>query len=129
MSENTPLPIPERAIYGFVLYLGTYLGFALYLVWAFVREEWLQSIGITYLPQRYWLVAGPVYLLVAFLIVVWFYFAHYLKSTPSLDSINTIADEHSRFLVDQEMTDSSMPPLADVPIYQVNKKLYLLDNY
>ncbi|XP_068753559.1 phosphatidylinositol N-acetylglucosaminyltransferase subunit P-like isoform X2 [Montipora capricornis] len=92
MVENSPCPSPERAIYGFVLYLGTYFGVGLYFIWACVPEEWLQSIGITYLPQRYWVLAGPIYLCAALLFIVVFYVSYNLTITVPLDSINTITE-------------------------------------
>ncbi|KAJ7393570.1 hypothetical protein OS493_006555 [Desmophyllum pertusum] len=126
MSGHSPSPTPERAIYGFVLYLGTYFGFGLYFIWACVPEEWLHSIGITYLPQRYWVLAGPIYLCVTFLFLVVFYVAYNFTITLPLDSINTITDKHARY-VDHEtkpVPAGSVPPLHDIPLSQVSKVLY-----
>ncbi|XP_046850614.1 phosphatidylinositol N-acetylglucosaminyltransferase subunit P-like isoform X2 [Xenia sp. Carnegie-2017] len=52
MAEHSPSPTPERAIYGFFLYITTYLVFGLYIMWAFLPDSILNYIGITYLPQR-----------------------------------------------------------------------------
>lgn len=126
MPEHSPSPTPERAVYGFVLYLGTYFGLGLYFIWACVPEEWLHSIGITYLPQRYWVLAGPIYLCVAFVFAVLFYIAYNFTITLPPDSINTITDQHAQYINEEKISVplGSVPPLYDIPLSQVNRALY-----
>lgn len=63
MPEHTPAPTPSRAVYGFVMFLSFNIFFILYLVWAIVPEEYFERIGIDFLPQRYWAVSVPIYIL------------------------------------------------------------------
>ncbi|XP_038061922.1 phosphatidylinositol N-acetylglucosaminyltransferase subunit P-like [Patiria miniata] len=126
MADINPSPTPERAIYGFVLYLSSIFGFALYCVWAFVPEKWLHSIGLTYWPQKYWALAIPTYISVGFVFVLVFFVAFNLINAPSLDSVKTVTDAQTRPVdPDTTLQPSAAPTVTDIPISEVNRRLYL----
>jgi hypothetical protein len=77
---------PSYEYYGFVMYLISFVAFGIYLIWAYVPDEILHSLGITYYPNRYWALAMPVWIMT----FVWFVFISFMTinmmNTPSFDS-------------------------------------------
>ncbi|ELR14751.1 uncharacterized protein ACA1_391080 [Acanthamoeba castellanii str. Neff] len=66
-------------VYGFVAWIATGLTFVAYVLWAFLSEEWLEWLGVTYYPSKHFL----------------FYTAfNWAFSTP-LDARTTLTDEHT----------------------------------
>ncbi|XP_070560462.1 phosphatidylinositol N-acetylglucosaminyltransferase subunit P-like [Ptychodera flava] len=121
---SNPSPTPERAIYGFVLYLASIIGFGLYLIWAYVPESWLTYAGLTYWPQKYWALAGPTYFTMALLFAYIFYIGYNFTITQPLDSMNTITDEHARPINGDCQPAGAIPQIGDLSISEVNQRLY-----
>lgn len=60
-------------------------------------EEWLEYLGITCLPRRYWALAVPVFLLTVLTVFAFLiYPALGLCMTPDIDDLRTIIDSKSR---------------------------------
>ncbi|KAI9560194.1 hypothetical protein GHT06_014208 [Daphnia sinensis] len=120
-SETRNTPAPYRAIYGFVLWIISYVFLIIYIVWAFVPEEWLHVFGLTYWPQKYWAVAIPAYIFFGLLL---FGFVIYpsinLLITPPLNDFRTVTDEDATF-----SAGKGIAPITDVPLVDVCEKLYL----
>ena len=59
---SSPSPTPERAIYGFVMYLFSVILIGIYVVWAVVPEQTLYSLGLTYWPEKHWVLSAPMFM-------------------------------------------------------------------
>lgn len=96
MPEHTPAPTPSRAIYGFVIFLLFQTLFVLYVLWAFIPTAVHEYFGITELPNKYFALYIPIFLLTA---VTLFAFCIYpsfsLIMTPNINDINTITDKNA----------------------------------
>eukprot|EP00123_Amoebidium_parasiticum_P006789 comp17657_c0_seq1/m.17445 comp17657_c0_seq1/g.17445 ORF comp17657_c0_seq1/g.17445 comp17657_c0_seq1/m.17445 type:complete len:173 (-) comp17657_c0_seq1:310-828(-) len=118
---------PSREIYGFVLYVASWLAFVVYLIYGFTPDPVLHSWGITYYPQKWWAIAVPTYLCSLYVFIQVFYVALNMMRTPPLDSMATLVDEYTC----SEATETtwpqdaeSIPPIVDIPIGRVNGVLY-----
>ncbi|KAJ2957508.1 hypothetical protein NQZ79_g6790 [Umbelopsis isabellina] len=148
----TTTKMPTYEYYGFVMYLVSFvvLGMyhpsgkiyysttiptnteclftGIYLIWAYVPDEILHSLGITYYPSRYWALAVPVWIMT----LVWFIFISFmsinLMNTAPFDSFTCITDEHANILTSspnqKEHPEDYIPELHDIPISIVNAMLY-----
>ncbi|ORZ16731.1 PIG-P protein, partial [Lobosporangium transversale] len=63
---------------------------AMYLGWAYLPKEVLDSMGITYYPSKYWSLALPIWLFVLIIYLYIAFFAINLYNTAPFDSFNTI---------------------------------------
>ncbi|CAH1414629.1 unnamed protein product [Lactuca virosa] len=97
----------------------------IFLVWAYVPDPWLHSIGIFYYSSKYWALALPAYALVIIATILIFYIGLNFMATPSPSSFNSIFDENSREPVccDSvlEEDDRHIEPYSDIGIDQINE--------
>lgn len=92
--------VPTYEYYGFALYVGSWVGFLLYLVWSYTPSPILHQMGLRYYPNRWWSLAIPsmlvmttVYIYVALLS----YNVEYL--TLPMQSVECMVDEAAQIAV------------------------------
>ncbi|XP_012555156.2 phosphatidylinositol N-acetylglucosaminyltransferase subunit P isoform X1 [Hydra vulgaris] len=83
--QHAPWPTPSRAIYGFVLYVLTYVIFGFYIIWALLPDSCLNYIGLTYLPSRHWVITFPFLCCTLVAIVYVGYNVNYWSNLPKFD--------------------------------------------
>ncbi|TEB23383.1 PIG-P-domain-containing protein [Coprinellus micaceus] len=137
-AQQLTWPPPEHRsrapeFYGFVAWTSTYLLFVIYLLWAFLPDELIIWLGVTWYPNREWAILVPAWSIVAVLFTYFVYFALALRGTPPLDDINSITDGHALYPKPQGGTHNTylaatelnvIPELYDIPISLVNRVLY-----
>uniref|UniRef100_A0A0E0NYQ3 PIG-P domain-containing protein n=2 Tax=Oryza rufipogon TaxID=4529 RepID=A0A0E0NYQ3_ORYRU len=118
-------------VYGFVGSITTVIATTVYLVWAYMPERCLRSLGITYYPSRYWALAVPSFVIVATALCMVVYVGFNFLATPPPTSFNTIFDEYSRERTmfdpananatgEEEEVERPIEPISDISIDQIN---------
>ncbi|KAK4414331.1 Phosphatidylinositol N-acetylglucosaminyltransferase subunit P [Sesamum alatum] len=92
-GEHGPKP---SEVYGFVGSITTVVSTVVFIIWAYVPDSWLHSIGIYYYPSRYWALAVPTYFSVTVALAIGFYIGVNFMATPPPTSLNSMFDEFSR---------------------------------
>lgn len=115
-------------IYGFVMWVTSYVLFAVFILWAYLPDSALHSVGITYYPSKYWALALPAWFTMTLAFALVFYCGYNLYSTNPLESRSTIKDQFSRYMDKAELRALedrySIPEIADLSINTVNKLMY-----
>ncbi|XP_027343758.1 phosphatidylinositol N-acetylglucosaminyltransferase subunit P isoform X2 [Abrus precatorius] len=110
-------PKPSE-VYGFVGSITTVVA----------TESWLQSVGISYYPSRYWALAVPTYVMVTIVLMLGFYIGLNFISTPSPASLNTVFDEFSRDPLSLESSlegeEKPIEPISDIGIDRINDLMF-----
>lgn len=127
-QDHSPSPTPERAVYGFVFYLASFVCFAVYVIWAYIPDPWLHCIGLTYWPQKYWAVAVPVYICMTIILAFVAYTGLILLKTAPITDVSTITDDKAVYSSEFDKNPDCLPPLQDLDISTVNRLLYNEDN-
>ncbi|XP_076958424.1 phosphatidylinositol N-acetylglucosaminyltransferase subunit P-like isoform X3 [Bidens hawaiensis] len=91
-------PNPSE-VYGFVGAISTVVATVIFMVWAYVPDPWLHSIGIFYYPSKYWALALPTYVMVTVVTMLLFYIGLNFMSTPPPTSLNSIYAKIRRALI------------------------------
>ncbi|CAL9236180.1 unnamed protein product [Arabidopsis halleri] len=121
-------PKPSE-VYGFVGSISTVVATVIFLIWAYVPDKLLESIGIHYYPSRYWVLAMPTYLMVTLMLALAFYIGLNFIATPPPTSLNTLFDEYSREPGEfdagmEEGEDRPIDPISDIDITRINDLMF-----
>ncbi|RDX43134.1 PIG-P-domain-containing protein [Lentinus brumalis] len=104
--------------YGFVAWTSTYLLFVLYLLWAFLPDELILALGVSWYPNREWSLLIPAYGMVLVLLTYFTYFALALAGTPSFSDMRTITDSKAHLppAARDENVNASSEPASNLNI-------------
>ena len=93
-------------IYGFVGWIGTFILYSLYLIWAFVPDSILHKLGIYYYPSKYWALAIPSIICLTIIFLFITYQSLNMIITHNIDNLNILQgySEKKKFMNFFEIT-------------------------
>ncbi|TFK93372.1 PIG-P-domain-containing protein [Polyporus arcularius HHB13444] len=100
--------------YGFVAWTSTYLLFVLYLLWAFLPDERILALGVSWYPNREWSLLIPAYGMVLVLLTYFTYFALALAGTPAFSDMRTITDSKAHLPPAARDENASSEPASNL---------------
>ncbi|KAH8488213.1 hypothetical protein H0E87_024040 [Populus deltoides] len=125
LAPLLPLLLQKEQYLSSVLNSIVFVRAVIFLVWAYVPENWFHTIGIFYYPNKYWALAGPIYAMLTILLALLFYAGLNSMSTPPPSSLNTIFDEFSKepstFIPSREGDEQPIEPISDNGINKIKK--------
>merc|ERR1711959_825954 len=94
-------------VYGFVGWVASFFGLGLYLTWAYLPNNFLHELGVSYYPDKWWAIAFPAHLSVSVIVLMWVgYMSINLLNNPPLNSLEY-------FTSDEEGTESNTTNVAN----------------
>lgn len=121
---GSPSPQLSRSVYGFVLVVCSLLGFTIYMAWALVPMKQWARIGIIYLPDKYWALALPSWVIVAVLTFAFCLYPGYILACSNPSSSLMVEDSITNYDVYSSLKDLDIEPLRDLRVSEVNRRLY-----
>ena len=115
---------------GFAGFLATILLFTMYLGWAYIPDETLKAIGISYFPAKRWAIAIPFFFALTFFVSPLLYCGVNLATTEPLSSPLLITDfeeeeEKQNYELHCRVSKArGVPPIYDIPLAKVNARMF-----
>ena len=127
-STANPSPQPERAIYGFFLLSSAIISFTIFLLISYLPNSTIKYLGWDYLPDSYWSIAIPAYIVVLVLMILPVYMALNIRKVNEIESMSNVKDEFTLEKKNEtkggEKSDS-IEPVYDLDISEICQYLYL----
>ena len=92
-EKKTHISVVE--LYGFFSWNLSAIVFIIYMIWAFVPNDVLNSFGIYYIPDKYYAIAIPLWFAVTLFTILQLYVTICIYATPSPESYDTLQDRHT----------------------------------
>ena len=121
----------NNSVYSFVGWITSFGVYICFLCWAYLPEEYLLSLGITYYPSRYYAIALPAYFIVLITLSFTFYVGLNMMNTLEPEDFGTIRDLGKAARVQKFVSPvfvtcggkEGVPDIADIDPLQVSKYL------
>lgn len=119
----------QRELYGFICWTGSILGYAAYMLWAFLPARVLHTLGVEYFPNKWLAVAVPAVLILTAPLAVVAYVVRCAALAPAADSMLWLTDARARAPKEHSLNlrafeSGGIPPVHDIPVSSVSALLY-----
>ncbi len=114
----------KTEVYGFIFLIVSSLFPLVWIVWAFLPDEYFHSVGVTYFPSKWWAVAVPTYLSTLFMMSTVVIFGLNLMNTKSLEDPRIVCDSSTAVREWPDGDGFDIPSAHDLPIELVNRLMY-----